>query len=64
MIMLTAEWLDKVFARQDAVRAHAQTLLCPRCGHRGQNQIMNQAVLDAPFEWRCRMCRYRFTSGT
>ena len=62
--MLThTDWLQGVFDRQDAVQKHAATLSCPACGHPGQNQIMNQACQGEPFEWRCRMCRHRFTSG-
>lgn len=50
------------FARQGAVAAHAQELVCPKCGG-NQNQIMNLADQGAPFEWRCRICHHHFHSG-
>ena len=53
---------ESIFRRQDAIKAHAQTLQCPEC-RSPQIQIMNQAVQGAAFEWRCRHCRYRFISG-
>lgn len=56
------QWLEAVFARQDAVHAHAQTLSCPECGT-NQIQIMNRTGQGEPFQWRCRHCKHSFVSG-
>lgn len=56
------QWMRKVFRRQGAVHAHAQTLACPECTS-PQNQILNLSEHGKDFEWRCRMCRCCFVSG-
>lgn len=55
---LTEEDVVEVLARQDAINAHARTLTCESCGS-DQLQIVRYYP---PAQWKCRLCKYRFTS--
>lgn len=51
------EWAELEY-RRNALFTHAQSLRCSACGT-DQLQVVRW---DTPAQWKCRLCKHRFTS--
>lgn len=55
--LLDMSWLAAIVARQDEIFSLQPS--CPRCSTQ-QVQIINMHI--RPAEWKCRMCKTKFTA--